>query len=721
MNPRLRLLLGALADAQAYKGVARFSVGILILTLVTAVAILAGSAYIVWLYWPTLLLVGTFSGGFSFWGMLYPVLAMLRVPLDLARVRGLFSSEPYAQALAMRRALAAGDPIIAPAMAAILDESEPSLFASAPTSAESLVVALPAPLLISRASTIMLYISAMLLLLMAAGGAALASSILSLPLDQLLSAQAGQIYLVTVCGGLTFFGLLLFLQARRRGRRRQFQRRGVEVALDDLGMSFRQPVWSKRPRHIAWADMRGLGRYTYKDKYTREHNLYIIDSEEQTLVWEEPPTERYASEPDRQRIAALQQDSWNLVTAITRRTKLPIRDLSGALTTLANTVSTNSTFLKDAYDAAITERDVEMATALWRLRHPHARKQPRALRKLTAAASTPAPASLPPMDAPVPPTTLALAKRRATQLSIAYAAAQKKLDELLQVAHALIPYYPTEDAPTTPRRFRRALRRERMRRSLILQVGVVGLLLIAAPFVGAGVYSHDEQSTTKLLHALPQQLAAENPAYFASFVSPQSDWTVQKASKDDPTAAAFVNSAYQVSCNDPNSAAIFTIPQYIDGDIAIAVTLSIHGVKTQDSGYSAGILFDASDNGDEFSTFGIDEQGNWNLSHYSVATDANNPWNTVDASVSDALRTGDNATNTLLLIRHGPVYLLYVNGALVDRYYDSGHMMHPTGDVGVYIDACDIVASFNDFTFYPVPPQLAAIPVAPSLPSWLAN
>ncbi|HEX8994603.1 MAG TPA: hypothetical protein VF812_01085, partial [Ktedonobacterales bacterium] len=80
--------------------------------------------------------------------------------------------------------------------------------------------------------------------------------------------------------------------------------------------------------------------------------------------------------------------------------------------------------------------------------------------------------------------------------------------------------------------------------------------------------------------------------------------------------------------------------------------------------------------------------------------------------------TADGATNTLLLIRHGALYLLYVNGKLVDRYYDRRHVSPRSGAVGIFSDG-DITARFTDFAIYPIPTQLAAVPIPSALPVWL--
>ncbi|MDE3231186.1 MAG: hypothetical protein KGO05_15010, partial [Chloroflexota bacterium] len=412
MNSRLRVLLAALADTQAYRRALRLPMVLLVSALVFVVAIYAGAAYALWLYWPTLLLAGATltDGPFEIWLLLLNLFNLTSIPLSFARLENHFSTEPYTLALALRRALAAGDPELAdlaPATAEANAEGEDAqpLFASAPTEtppdtpsgADTLVVAIPAPLITSLIGPISLGIVAALLLLTAGGGLLFATFALNPPFDQIFTTRAGQVYLVTVCGSSLFLALLFLRQTLRLRRRRRLQQQGMAVALDDMGLSFHHPLWRKRPRQIAWADARGLGRYTYMDDYIRKRRVYLLESEGETLLWEEPPTERYAAQRDHEAILARQRASWRLVAEITRRTRLPIRDISATLVAIGGDGSSASssssiTFLAEAYSAALQARDVELAkdvelaTALWRARNPHRRRLPRALRKLAAAA-----------------------------------------------------------------------------------------------------------------------------------------------------------------------------------------------------------------------------------------------------------------------------------------------------------------------------------------------
>lgn len=734
MNQRIRLFLAALADDQAYARRTRVLWVVLLLALAGVVCIFVGYAYALytlWRYWPTLLFSGFLGSVGALWptsltslGML--VLLLMRIPIDLIRLQNVYSSEQFALALAMRRALEAGDASLTPVAEAQVDvdtesaSSHPLPSASSPADAESLTMAIPAALTTGRAGAIVLYYFAALLV--AAGIFAVAISGYSLRQLQTLSPDV--IGYVVICGVLTLGGLLLLLPGWRLSHRRAVERRGAAVALDELGLTFRQPVWKRRRRRIAWADMRSLGQIIYMDNYTRLHTVYFLDGGAQTLLWEEPPTERYAPQPQQQTIAAQQASARRLLAEITRRTRLPLRDLSGTATRLTSSSATTTTsstsiyspFLKAAYEVAVLERDAETASALWRLRQPHARRRPSALTKLIEASSgaeTPGQA-LGALPAAASPRFL----RWAEQMHAARISLQWNRGYLLQVARALIPYYPTEDSPSATATFRRYLRHERARRSLTWLAFWLQIVLLIIVLLTPVALSHTGGDVETLMRAMAAQTRSQTPRYYASLAWPQRDWTVQKPSKDDPTGAAFVKDAYQVTCVDKNSSAIFTIPQYASGDIAISLTVTIQGHVTQDNALMAGLVFDAANNGNTFSTFGVDEFGNWDLSRYDEVNDVNNPWNSVDSNANAAIHTGDGATNTLLLVRHGPLYLLYVNDTLVDHYYDSASALPRGGGLGVYIGGSDIVGRFNHFIVYPVPHQLAAIPLTTDVPTW---
>jgi hypothetical protein len=723
MTLHLNRFLAILSGERSYKRSGRSLLIFSLLTLTIFAGLCAAFAYFIWQYWPTLLFSDFLgSGVFTLISFAYSLFTLLRIPLVFTKLQNTNSSEPFALALALRHALARGDEAVAPVLTDQVVEDGERLFSGASVDAESLVVAVPALLVTSLAGSTPLYVLAALALVMAG---VLASILIPVLIPVTRSDPMGLIILVVLCGGLALGALVALIAAMRLSRRHALQRRGMTIGVDSLGLTFRQPVWKKQPHHIAWMEMRALAQFTYKDKYTRLQTVYLLDSENQTLLWAEPPDEAYAPPHQRQTIADRRESARRLALAITSRTRLPIRNLTDTIAALtgsspvAGSTTTTPRFLNAAWDVALFMEDVETATMIWHVRQPGAQRQPQALRKLIASQSIPGSASADPTDATAAPAVPPRLSRWVTQLNATLASVRERRQLLLRVARALLPYYPTETSPDIPASFRRYLRHERLQRALTWLNGFSVIFLLVALLITTAAGWYQERGVERMLRGLSQQTEAQTPLYFASFRRPLADWDVHRSTKDDPYTLAFVNGAYQISSDDQNSSAYAWIQRDEEGDIAISTIVTIHGSSAKGSYTTAGVMFDVTAGGNEFSTFGVDDQGNWNLLRYDENKDANNPWNYVDENSSPAIHTGDGATNTLLLLRHGSLYLLYINNTLVDRYYDLDHSLPPGGDVGVYIDDGDIVARFNDFTIYPIPPQLATVPIATNFPEWM--
>ncbi len=671
MNMRLRVLLAALSDPLGYRRHLRLPMAILIVSFLVAIGVAVGVGYALWANWTALLIINT--SGMSFFLALFQSLALTlvysRIPLEIGESAYLYSAGPFTLAHALRRALAAGSDAVAPVLAQPpRADTALNTLVDASQATEPRVVAIPAPLIIARGHVIGLSLLGALLLLSSGAAATLSTVIFNAPIQQVASVSWGLPYLAVVCGGLLLLALLVFARAIRLAQRRRLQLRGMTVMLDGLGLRFHQPVWEAQPSQLAWTELRALASFTYKDGYTRTHTIYILASDEQALVWEEPPTERYASEPAQQRTAAWQRSAWDLAAAITRRTGLPVRDLTASVATLTgkDDTTTQSGFLRDAYDMALLEEDVPLATALWRWQSLGVGRLPRTLRKLIAA--PPAPSAAPtPAEADTSAVPARFAKVREQYNAIRKAILAKQ-QSLLYLARALLPYAPGEDAAHMPASFNRFLRLERLRRRLTQRFSALTLGACAVILVLAGVYWASEQAMTSRLSAIGQQTLDQPPTYFTSLTSPQSEWPVQSATQN-AAAATFVNDGYQLSSTDTYVPALFSIPRYEQGDFAIAVTLRLHGVRQSADKLSSGggLLLDVSGDWSAYTQFGISADGGWTLARLDSNRSQIDPWDILDAGSSTAIHTADGAANTLLLVRHGPLYLLYVNGALVDR------------------------------------------------------
>lgn len=715
---RLRPLLAALMDRDASTRALRWHLVALTTGYLITVGLIGGIAYSVWMYWPTLLFGDVLGGGL--FSALLPWIYVMRIPLDVARLSQA-TSDSTLLAFALRHALEANDATIAPVAA-----DEPAT--SAPMTAHTFTLANPTPLIMSRVRIVGANVLGVLMLGGCALTVVLTTVALNLPVEQFATVSPSDLIIpATVTGALTLCALICFVVGARLQRRLSQMRRGMSLSIDSLGITYHQPVWARQSTTITWADMRALAQFTYIDQLTRTHLVYLLDSEAHTLLWEVPPDDRYGPTKQREMIASQQESGRALAQRLREHTRLPLHDLSETVAQIVGHATSNMAsvpFLRRAYNVALAEKDVAVATALWHAAAPGAR-EPRALRKL--AESSPMPRISAPVNAPTTPYTspeLAQApgvNSLTTRVNTWLASTMAQQQSMMKVARAFIPHLPTTNHAATTPSMQRYLRSVSRRRAMTIGFVWMQLALLVCFLAGTGFFWLSERQVDHQIASVPQQIQAEKPTYFAPLTSAQADWSTGQATKDDPTAAQFVHGSYELSCKDPNSGTSSWILTEVNGDIALSATVTIHG-PVDKAGYStAGVLFDTAGDGNTSSAFGVDESGDWTLFNFDAVKDQNNPWINVDSGSSSAIHKGDGATNTLMVVRHGPLYLLYVNNVLMDRFYDKDHALTPGGYIGTYIDSGDISADFNDFTMYPVPKQLATIPLTTDVPSWLTR
>jgi hypothetical protein len=451
-----------------------------------------------------------------------------------------------------------------------------------------------------------------------------------------------------------------------------------------------------RQQFLAWSDARTLARIVYKDARVLHHTIYLLDAGHATLLWEEPPGEHYAPVAQQQAAAEWQASARRLATLIAAHTNLPLLDLSAAAHTLVEK-ATNTTALalmNDAYFAAINEQNFAAALALWGL------MEPREQAFLNKIGWSP--------NARMKPGTLARMSQRTARLNALNPTSAQTRRAWLRLAQALIPYYPAggANAHATPER-QRSLRLERRRKTvnrflLWSQVAMVALLIVAG--VGlklSGAYME------RVASGMPQRVQRETPLYTSSFRYPhQGDWPLHTPTKTDTSSLEYVDGAYQLTDSNRAYSVTSHTSAIIMRDGAEQVTVTELGHVDENNLAWVGLLLDANADGSTFTTFMIDELGDWSLSHFDGSLLTAQQWSTPDAGQSDAVRRGAGATNTLLLIRRGNFYLLYVNGASVDTFSDGAHALSPGGFVGVYLDEGGYIARFNDFVVYPAPTDL---------------
>jgi hypothetical protein len=706
MSGRLRMLLGMLAHPRRARRPSWLGlVANVVYTVMTAGLLLAAIG-IVWHSWTSGGLLSTDVNDIS--GLLVPFIQVL-----LARSALTTTFSAYADirttATALLRAAADRDATIAPAAIAETSEAVDTRGFRVPALPDAAVTVVFPEALTTRG--------------LAIGGALVASvfvalpsiiiATLALPVTPNFPASAladwGTLALTMTALVCAIFSAWLFIVAVRSLRRRQRQRRGFEITTATDGLRFRRPESPRRERFIAWSAAQSLTRIDFTDTLTRHRAIYLLDAGQETLLWEAPPIERYGAPDTQQHSAILQDNARQLAAQIAARSGLPLLDLTGAsasllgTTTGATTRSTTYSPITTAYYAAVNEHDTVAAQAIWPALDLATQSSLRMLRRA--------------------PDTEATGKRaEAVQRRVAFIdhmkpnASQQRL-ELLRYMLALLPYYPGQaHADQLSLAAQSALRRERGRQRLnqfLTNVQLATLLLsvvVGVLFWLSGSYIDNAKQ------AMPVRVRQESPLYSTSFRYPDGVWTTRAPTKTDTSSLGVVNGAYQISGSDPNYSVIGNTSVINMRDGAEQVTVSETGKADENNLAWVGLIFDANADGSKFSTFMIDELGDWSLSHYDSSLPSAQQWSTPDAGFSDAIHTGQGVSNTLLLVRQRNFYLLYINGSLVDGFTDQSHALAPGGWVGVYLDEGGFVARFTNFSVSAVPS-----PLPTWLPGWLAT
>jgi hypothetical protein len=395
--------------------------------------------------------------------------------------------------------------------------------------------------------------------------------------------------------------------------------------------------------------------------------------------------------------------------------------------------------MREAYQMALSDGQAEFAETLWRTLNPRARL-PRALRKLIASPNTPPVNVAPTLELAIQAPPRSMIERRLTRtengtrtLATLREKAWQHHQGVLEAAKLLLPYYPTETSLEAPLAYRAELSRERLRRRLTRALGWAQFVTIIVVIVAVVAFWFQEQSVNTMIQTLPQQMTTQAQVYTDPLTYQDYDWCLHTPTKDDAAYYEFANGSYELGDTDPKYSAVCgSNKELTDSAMSVRVSITSASAKADTRALMAGILFDEQGDYHSYAMFGVDMQGDWALYRYNGAADSNDQWTWADNGTSAAIHTGAGAVNTLLLVRHGPLYLAYVNGMLVDRYYDrasNGSIIgsvnvppefSPGGNYGVYIDGGNIVGHFRDFAIYSLPPALAQIPLSQNLPFWFA-
>ncbi len=243
------------------------------------------------------------------------------------------------------------------------------------------------------------------------------------------------------------------------------------------------------------------------------------------------------------------------------------------------------------------------------------------------------------------------------------------------------------------------------------RVWIVGLVitlivLLFGSLYGGGAWAQSYQPT--YLAHLPTQIHAEKPLFHDDLTTPNDSWLTQSPSNDDYQGYAYANGGYQLSGNKLGNTVLSIYPFQAFGEpAAYEVTAMQSGTPQKDGGDGVGIIFDSSSSKDEFMLFDVTYTGRWQIYHYKyVDGNASDDWSYLDGGHSEAIHTGQGATNQLLLVVRGHYFLVYINGQFIETYnarYEASTL--PTsGFAGVYLDDAALVGTFNNFSVYPVKP-----------------
>ncbi len=471
---------------------------------------------------------------------------------------------------------------------------------------------------------------------------------------------------------------------------------GYIATVDSAGLTLRRERGQPHARRIQWGEARGFARIDYTDQSEQLCHVYILSADNERFIWYEP-----GDRPD------VSEDARRLVALIERHTHLPLLDLSRAINTAYGATYGGQTLTTHGYAWSVAERALSVARASGDEALAHA-----LLERLRPAG----PLSWTPRGLPRLVIYWGLRKRGILERQ-----------NLLDLARALLPYYPypaTPDAPIPQAPLNPSRRFLAAARLTLLQVAALGLVIACFYPIGTNLATAILKPlySQSLLAALPARVHAETPLYFASFTSPTPGWAIRAATKDDSRSARFTPQGYELALDQSvqslqdNNNIEWNPSLQMPADGAIEVTVSVTpavggGSNSPAQVTPAGILFDGSADGARAHLFEVDSYGDWTLYRCHDLNDSGlgcsdfMSWSD-GSSYSDgplASRPGGSTTFHLLLIRHGRTYLLYANGAFLAAYHDDTGPAAPSGAIGLYLDSQGNTAHFTDLAVYPLP------------------
>lgn len=291
---------------------------------------------------------------------------------------------------------------------------------------------------------------------------------------------------------------------------------------------------------------------------------------------------------------------------------------------------------------------------------------------------------------------------------------------MLDLAHALLPYYPYPATPDTP--VRRPLAPAlRLLAGFWFTLQWVALLAVVVgclfPFTdNLVVAALNPLYSQPLLATLPARVHAERPLYFTALDTPAPGWQSRVASKTDPRSARFTPHGYELAL--PNATAQNTRINAVWNDAirlpangAIEVTVWVDGPTNINDPHGgeadASLLLNPSSDGANGLEFWVSSVGYWGVSHCAQLdrAQANCDYPQMGQTGFSELAPNDGISPTYMLLRihQGHTYLLFANGQFLASYHDETEQPAVSGAFGLFIDPGQTVARFTNLAVYPVP------------------
>lgn len=260
--------------------------------------------------------------------------------------------------------------------------------------------------------------------------------------------------IMLVGAGAALWALLMWRFAR-------MERQALTATVDADGVTFRLAGRAGYERRLRWSDARGFARMMIADELGRGHEVFVLSSAEEDILWEAMYASASASAQEAQGEEAWRVAAHQLVEQVAQRTGLTLLDLTPtiSLTMATSTISTP-----------------QVVWGLFGRARAIARKQGDAAfaRTLTARLTE----TLSPIAVPI----AQLAMRIPNLQSLTPA----QRDDTLRLARDLLPYYPT---PTqlTPNPLKRFLMQSYVNSQFALQLfalvlATANMIAFALPF-----------------------------------------------------------------------------------------------------------------------------------------------------------------------------------------------------------------------------------------------